>query len=310
MHFYQLGSYGSMIRDRIRTDAYARALRQCVTPSSVVLDMGTGVGIWALLACQFGARKVYAVDPNDVIDGARQIAAVNGYADRIEFIQAMSTEVKLPEKADVIVAEMHGVLPLFEQNIASMIDVRRRLLVPGGKMIPEKETMWAAVVETAESYKHISIPWIENPYALNMTAGMQVVTNRWSKPKERIKPGQLLVEPARWATLDYLTLLSPNVSGELCWTVEREGTGHGFILWFDSFLADGISVSNSPSAPKMIFGNAFFPWSEPVPVQKGDHISISLRAELIGGDYEWYWETSVVDHRVPNPIKARFSQAT
>src|ERR1043166_4351398 len=124
MHFYQLGSYGSMIRDRIRTDAYARALRQCVTPDSVVLDMGTGVGIWALLACQFGARKVYAVDPNDVIQIAQEMAADAGHADRIEFIQDMTTRIMLPQKADVIVSEMHGVLPFFEQNLASIIDAR------------------------------------------------------------------------------------------------------------------------------------------------------------------------------------------
>ncbi len=64
---YDIYAFGGMIRDRVRTDAYAEALRRSVGPNSVVLDLGTGVGIWALLACRFGARKVYAVDPNDVI---------------------------------------------------------------------------------------------------------------------------------------------------------------------------------------------------------------------------------------------------
>jgi protein arginine N-methyltransferase 1 len=105
-----------MIRDSVRTDAYARALRSCVGPNSTVLDIGTGVGIFALLACQFGARKVFAVDPNETIEIAREIASVNGYADRIEFIADLSTKIVLPEPVDIIVTEMHGILPMFEQN--------------------------------------------------------------------------------------------------------------------------------------------------------------------------------------------------
>jgi|SRR5438105_12126415 len=82
-----------MVGDGVRSDAYARALRECIRPNSIVLDIGTGVGIWALLACQFGARRVYAIEPNDVIQVAREIAAANGYADRIEFIQDISTRI-------------------------------------------------------------------------------------------------------------------------------------------------------------------------------------------------------------------------
>src|SRR5258708_7001369 len=125
---YDIYSFGRMIRDSVRTDAYAEALRRSVGSNSVVLDMGSGVGIWALLACRFGARKVYAVDPNDVIQVAREIAAANGYADRIEFIQDMSTNVTLPEQADLVVTEMHGIVPMFEQNLPSIIDARQRLL--------------------------------------------------------------------------------------------------------------------------------------------------------------------------------------
>src|SRR5260221_7971762 len=97
MFGYDIYSFGRMIQDRVRTDAYAEALRRSVGASSVVLDMGTGVGIWALLACQFGARKVYAVDPNDAIQIAREIAAANGYASKIEFIQDLTTRITLPE---------------------------------------------------------------------------------------------------------------------------------------------------------------------------------------------------------------------
>jgi predicted RNA methylase len=113
----------------------------------VVVDIGTGPGILALLACQAGARRVYAIDVSDAIQVGRELAAANSYADRIEFIQALSTQVTLPESADVIVSDLHGAIPLFQLLILSLVEARRRFLAPGGVMIPQQETLWAAVLE-------------------------------------------------------------------------------------------------------------------------------------------------------------------
>ena len=57
---YSLADYGTMIADRVRLDAHAEALRRVVTPASIVLDVGAGTGVMSLLACKFGARRVYA----------------------------------------------------------------------------------------------------------------------------------------------------------------------------------------------------------------------------------------------------------
>ena len=88
---YSVSAYGSMIRDRVRMDAYAVALRQAIRPGATVVDIGTGTGIMACLACRYGAGRVYAIEPADVIEVARRIAAANGLADRIRFIQKPST---------------------------------------------------------------------------------------------------------------------------------------------------------------------------------------------------------------------------
>src|SRR5437762_615249 len=103
---YTLSGFNSMIADRARTDAYARALRQVLRPGSVCLDLGTGTGFFAVLACQLGARKVFAIEPDAAIHVARQLAAANGCAERITFIQDLSTRVHLEERADVIVSDL------------------------------------------------------------------------------------------------------------------------------------------------------------------------------------------------------------
>src|SRR5690349_10496031 len=109
---YSLYSYGTMIGSSPRTEAYTEALRHAVRPGSVVVDLGTGTGIWALLACRFGARKVYAIEHSDVIEVARETAGINGLSDRIEFIQELSTRITLPEPADVLVSDVRGGLPV------------------------------------------------------------------------------------------------------------------------------------------------------------------------------------------------------
>jgi protein arginine N-methyltransferase 1 len=305
---YDIHSFGRMIRDNVRTDAYAEALRSCVGPNSVVLDMGTGVGIWALLACQFGARKVYAVDPNEAIQVAREIAAANGYSDRIEFIEDLSTKITLPEPADIIVTEMHGILPMFEQNLPSIIDARQRLLAPGGTIIPQRETLWAVPVEAPESYEEVALPWSNRPYGLNMQPAMRIATNSWFKSK--IPPQALLGEPKCWATLDYRNVDSPNVAGKLSWTATRTGTGHGIAVWFDTVLVDGIGFSNAPGCPETVFSQAFFPWAEAVAISPGDTISVALRADLVRDYHLWRWDTTVCGQGSAGKVKSNFKQST
>ncbi len=307
---YDIYAFGRMIRDSVRTDAYAEALRRSVRTNSVVLDMGTGVGIWALLACQFGARKVYAVDPNDAIQIAQEIAAANGYTDRIEFVQELTTKLTLPEPADVIVTDMHGIVPMFEQSLPAIIDARRRLLAPGGKMIPEKDTLWAAPAQAPESYDNVVLPWANHPYGLKWGPAQRIAANDWFKIKEKITPADFFGEPKCWATLDYRTLNSPNVAGELSWTATRAGIGHGLVVWFDTLLVDEVAFSNAPGSRETIFGQAFFPWSEPISISKGDTISVVLRCDLVGNYHLWRWQTTVSDHGQAGKVKADFKQST
>ena len=54
---YDIDGYGRMIADKMRTDAYVATLRSVVRPDSVVLDLGTGTGIFALSLVNLAHRK-------------------------------------------------------------------------------------------------------------------------------------------------------------------------------------------------------------------------------------------------------------
>lgn len=286
---YSLHFYGKMIADAPRMDAYAAALRQEVKPDSVVMDLGCGPGVFALLACKLGARRVYAVEPDNVIGLAREAAAANGFADRIQFFENMSTEITLDEPADIIVSDLRGVLPWFQQHIPAIRDARERLLARGGTLIPRRDTVWAGVVETPDQYQELVGPWESNRFEFDLSAGTRLITNTWRKT--RIRPEQLLVEPACWTTVDYYEVDSPDIQAEISWRATRRGTAHGVAVWFDTHLVDGIGFSNHPSAPEMIYGNAFFPFSQPVELMEDDRITIQLAAKMVGDDYVWRWDS-------------------
>src|SRR5437588_6343743 len=122
---YALRAYGRMIADAARTAAYERALARVVGPSTTVLDLGCGIGLFSLFARRAGARRVYAIEQSPVIELAREIVAANG-ADRVEFIAGSSRTAELPEKVDVVVSDIRGVLPLFGDSVASLVDARDR----------------------------------------------------------------------------------------------------------------------------------------------------------------------------------------
>src|SRR6266545_4571892 len=100
--------------------------------------------------------------------------------------------------------------------------------------------------------------------------------------RRRAGPGQLLTDPCCWAVLDYSTLDVPDVRGAVNTTVSRAGTAHGLVLWFDAMLGEGAHFSNAPGAPELVFGRAFFPWPEPVPVVLGDAIAATVQAKFVG----------------------------
>src|SRR3989442_421377 len=131
-----LDMHRPLVTDRVRTDSYRRAILATVRPGDVVLDIGTGTGILACIAARAGARRVYAIEQDDVIDLAHQVARANGLDDRIEFLHEHADRVDLPEKVDVVVTETMGNFGLDEGILAVGIDARTRLLREGGVIVP------------------------------------------------------------------------------------------------------------------------------------------------------------------------------
>ena len=132
-----------MLHDDRRTGDYLAALAAAVRPGDVVLDIGTGSGVLAVAAARAGARRVYAVEATDIADVAERVFEVNGVQDRVTLVPGWSRQIELPEKADLLVAEVIGNEPFEEEILETTLDARRRLLKPGARLIPHALTLLA-----------------------------------------------------------------------------------------------------------------------------------------------------------------------
>ena len=297
-----------MIADPVRVGAYESALRFAIRPDCTVLEIGTGLGFFAVLACELGAQHVYAIEPSDTIEVAREVADANGVADRITFIQKLSTRVMLPQPVDVMFSDLRGILPLWGRHIESIADARERLLRPRGVQIPKRDRVWVAPVEDEKLYRDRVAPWSDTRRGVDLAPASRRLSDALTKC--RVGSDRLLASPAIWTELDYAVIHEPNVAGNLEWEVGQDGTAHGVTAWFDRELMGGVNFSTAPDAPETPYGQAFFPFSEPIACAAGDRLLVDLRACLVGEQYIWEWRTRLDEESEDGEPSVSFSQST
>jgi len=303
---YSLPDFGAMISDSARFKAYTEAISRCVRPGDVVLEIGCGPAVFSLLACRAGAKRVYAIETEDIIDVARQIAFANEFADRIRFFQSDSRKTELPERVDVIVSDIRGTLPLFEGAVASLRDARQRLLSADGVMIPRREVLRAAIIEAGKVYSSLTSPWKTCVTEVELSIPLQLVLNTGHGITAKLE--QLMSEPEELCTLDYKGNSGPDVSGKLAFRTSRRGTAHGICVWFDTELYEDIGFSSGPESPATVYGQLFLPWLEPVEIEEDEEILVTLQANLLGRDYLWRWETEIAG--TDGVVKPHFRQSS
>ena len=287
---YDLGDYAVMLADPVRGAAYLTAVRASVKPGHVVADIGSGPGVLGVYAALLGARRVFLIEPDDSVAVALALAGDNGVADRIEVMQSMSTQVQLPERADVIISDLRGVLPLFGTHIDAAVDMRARHLAPGGICIPHRDVLFTALVEDAAAYDAHVRTWDALPGEIAHASLDRLLANRWFRV--HADGSTMLTDAEPWLTLDY-DRPPARYEGLVSTRVTRAATAHAILCWFDTEMTPGIGFSNAPTAPRALYGQAMFPLATPLTVTEGDCVTIRLRAVPAGDEHHWTWDVRV-----------------
>ncbi|MHB1097530.1 MAG: SAM-dependent methyltransferase [Gemmatimonadaceae bacterium] len=288
---YSVNDYIDMIADPHRTGAYARALRKMVTAESVVLDLGAGFGFFAVLAATLGARRAYAIEPNDAIGLGPALARANGVADRVTFFQGDSRQVELAERANLLVEDVRGILPLHAERIRLLCDARERLLTADARLVACRDRIWAAPTRHGASVQRSVETTGADTYGVDVRALRGHVVD--DARRRRPAPDELLLPGAPLGTLDLSAVSDPGFEGTARWTPTSPVTADGFALWFDAELAEGERFSSRPGPEQTIHGCLYLPLREPLTVPAGAELALRFCGVPVSHEYTWTWECAV-----------------
>ena len=268
-HYYQ------MLSDQVRMTAYHQAIRKTVRPGDVVVDLGAGTGILGLWALQAGAEKVYAIEKTDAVHLARELARANHCEDKIEFIQANSIDVELPEKADVLISETLGSFGVDENTLAFTRDAVTRFLKADARIIPQALELYVAPLDDAGVYHKLDF-WRQIP-ELDFSPAFELFSRKIMI--ESVKPQGLLAPATNVGQLDLTNLADTEYQARVYMQMTKPGILHGVAGWFHCRLCEGININTAPDQPETHWKQAFFPFRDPIEVIAGDVLDWSV---LIG----------------------------
>lgn len=288
---YTPDDYDAMFADPERTNAYLSAITKVVRPGDVVVEIGTGVGYFAVAACRAGARVVYAIESEPSIVLANHVIRENGCDDRVRCIAGDANRITLPERGNVLLSDLRGVLPMRADGIPTLVNARERMLVPGARLIPERDIIHAAPCAAPARWDEVELTLGAEPHGIRRSA--LAARARSSLHRMRVDADMLCAQPAMVAPVDYRSITSPHMDATVSWTVERDARIEGIALWFDAHLADGISFTTSPLAARTMYSHAFLPLEAPFDAIAQDRIETRLRFRLVEGSYVISWDTTI-----------------
>jgi predicted RNA methylase len=245
-----------MMNDDTRNDAYLDALQSVITPRTHVLEIGTGSGLLALMAAKSGAEKVTTCEVSPLIAAtAREIILTNGMAGAINVIAKKSNNIEigidLPRPADVLVSEIFSNELIGEGVLSSIDDARRRLLSPGGRIIPSGGAIMIALFGGDHIRKAIMV---DNVNGFDMRKFNLITSNKRSLNAYNYDV-ELLTDDIEAFNFDfYQKAPTRPEQKKLKICVTKAGRCYGIIQWIRVQLDDTIVFENHPSIKTPVSG--------------------------------------------------------
>jgi protein arginine N-methyltransferase 1 len=272
-----------MLGDTVRKRAFLDAIDEIVGPDDVVLDLGTGSGILAVAAARAGARHVYAIEPSSFVAMAEQVARDNGVADRITFIRGWSSNAELPEPATVLTTDIIGNESLDMRIWETLDDARRRLMAPGGRLIPASVTASACLVcapaDVLRQYKpddELVSEW-KADYGIDFGAFARASAEQslsFHVEPHVARDWPVLSDPVTVYELDLSTAPTPiDVTRTL--TVHEPGMANALLSFFEARLSPSSVLSTAPAdgSDRSHWFSACWTLPRPIEVRPGDRLS-------------------------------------
>ena len=274
-----------MAFDNTRNELYEAAIRRFVTPDSVVLDLGSGLGVHALMAARAGAKRVFMVEPENVVHCAKEIATHNGYGDRVEAFQGCIEEIELPEKVDVIISVFTGNLLYSEDLLPSLFYARDKWLKPGGTLIPDSAELMLAPVSIAKTFEDSVAVWSTPHRGFDYSPLRRYAANGFLSDRSKGVEGELLAPAQPIAVADFYSANDTKLDASVTFNIEKAGTCHGLHAWIRIHVGDEWAATGPIKAP-MHWTPTTFTLDPPLKLSAGEALDTRVRRPAYG---EWVW---------------------
>jgi len=278
----------SMLNDRVRTETFIRAIEAVVQPGDVVIDIGTGSGVMATAAARAGARHVYAIEASEMGRTAKDVFAANGFADKITLVPGWSAQVELPEKANVLVAEIIGNDPLEEGVMEAFADARKRLLTEDARIIPSGARVYGVPVTIDEEVlakyafsADATSAW-KKWYGIDFDPLLSSMLNKsmvFNIQPHLARDWPRLSNPIVLADLDLRGTKPPVVNESTAITIETPGLLGGLLVYFDLEVGPGQRIVTSPAEADEKCSWTAMVWTSGTqqPVKRGDRFRVDYK---------------------------------
>jgi Flp pilus assembly protein TadD len=238
----------TMLGDEARNTLYDSAIRAAIRPGDVVLDIGTGSGLLAMMAARAGAAHVYACEAESLIAAkARDIVAKNGLSERITVIAKKSTDLRvgddLPAKADVLLSEIVDVELLGEGIIETLDHALAELAVDGAHIIPSAGAVYGMMVESEELYRQDRV---HDVLGFDLGAFNEFSCFGRFTTDIRRYSHEALSAPVELFRFDFTRRGIRPETRRVDFQTLRAGICHGTVMWFELILDNERRIDASP----------------------------------------------------------------
>lgn len=234
----QLAYHRTLLADRVRNDLFQRAIAARVRPGDSVVDLGSGSGIWAIVAAKCGARRVVAVEREPLLCALiERLAHENGVSAQVQVACADVLKIELDREFDVAISETLGTSAFEEGIVAHLARGRDRFVRPGGALIPEQVGLRAAPV----SLPDLAAAGLETSSFRSLASHVP----HWVGPgraKTLARPRDLLTVDLRMADP-----AEPLPQGRAEFSVDDASNVHGLGVWVNAWLAPGVRLTTRAS---------------------------------------------------------------
>ena len=258
------GWHWPMLADEKRNGAYQQAIARAVDADSIVLDIGTGSGLLAMMAARAGARQVVACEISaPLADAASEVVRCNGLEKQVTVINRKSTDLRIGEDlqqaANLLVSEIVDVGLLGEGVLPSIRHALQHLACPDARVIPCGATVYARLVE-APGLRRVNPVTRISGFDLSALDRFRLPGDYLDVRLEQTAHGFLsdTMEVAHFdfaAPPPFISEQAP-VCVDLTVRATASGTLHGVAFWFDLHLDDAITLSTAPTTELDAWGQA------------------------------------------------------